>query len=327
MRTFIRRLSSLPLLSLMLLCLPLSSFSQSTWPSKTIRIVVPFPPGGLVDTVVRQVQPRLQAALGQTIVVENKGGAGGTVGVSDVVRSSPDGYTLVAVFDSFATYPLVYPKLAFDITKDLRPISQLASNPLVLVVHPSVKANNLKDFVEQVKAKPAAFNFASVGPGSSNHLTAELFKSVSGTFITHIPYRGGGPAQQDLLGGQIEMMFLSAGLAQPHVKAGKLKALAQTGSRRVGIFSEVPTVAESGYAGFDVNSWVGLLAPSATPEPIIEKLNAELNKILTNPEFVARLRDQGLTPIGNTPSEFSQVIAAERIKWGKLVTDRKLSLE
>lgn len=297
------------------------------WPSKPIRLVVPFPPGGIVDTVARQLQPRLQTALGQTIVIDNRGGAGGTVGVGEVVRAAPDGHTLVLVFDAFATYPLVYPKLGYDIQRDLQPVTQIASNPLVLVVNPAVPAQSLKELVALAKQSPGRLNFASVGAGSSNHLTGELFKSVSGTFITHIPYRGGGPAQQDLLGGQVEMMFLSAVLAQPHVKAGKLRALAQTGAQRVPAYADTPTVAESGYPGFAVNSWVGLLAPAGTPRPIVERLQAEVKKILDSPDFAARLAEQGLSGIGNTPEQFAAVLRAEQDKWAKLVTERKLALE
>jgi tripartite-type tricarboxylate transporter receptor subunit TctC len=297
------------------------------WPSKPIRLVVPFPPGGIVDTVARQLQPRLQAALGQTIVIDNRGGAGGTVGVGEVVRAAPDGHTLVLVFDAFATYPLVYPKLGYDIQRDLQPVTQIASNPLVLVVNPAVPAQSLKELVALAKQSPGRLNFASVGAGSSNHLTGELFNSVSGTFITHIPYRGGGPAQQDLLGGQVEMMFLSAVLAQPHVKAGKLRALAQTGAQRVPAYADTPTVAESGYPGFAVNSWVGLLAPAGTPRPVVERLQAEVKKILDSPDFAARLAEQGLSGIGNTPEQFAAVLRAEQDKWAKLVTERKLALE
>lgn len=304
-----------------------SAMAQPTWPSKPVRLVVPFPPGGIVDTVARQLQPRLQTALGQTIVIDNRGGAGGTVGVSEVVRAAPDGHTLVLVFDAFATYPLVYPKLGYDIQRDLQPVTQIASNPLVLVVNPAVPAQSLKELVALAKQSPGRLNFASVGAGSSNHLTGELFKSVSGTFITHIPYRGGGPAQQDLLGGQVEMMFLSAVLAQPHVKAGKLRALAQTGAQRVPAYADTPTVAESGYPGFAVNSWVGLLAPAGTPRPIVERLQAEVKKILDSPDFAARLAEQGLSGIGNTPEQFAAVLRGEQDKWARLVTERKLALE
>jgi tripartite-type tricarboxylate transporter receptor subunit TctC len=303
------------------------AMAQPSWPSKPIRLVVPFPPGGIVDTVARQLQPRLQAALGQTIVVDNRGGAGGTLGVGEVARAAPDGHTLVLVFDAFATYPLVYPRLGYDIQRDLQPVTQIASNPLVLVVNPAVPAQSLKELVALAKKSPGRLNFASVGAGSSNHLTGELFKSVSGTFITHIPYRGGGPAQQDLLGGQVELMFLSAVLAQPHVKAGKLRALAQTGAQRVPAYADTPTVAESGYPGFAVNSWVGLLAPAGTPRPIVERLQAEVKKILDSPDFAARLAAQGLSGIGNTPEQFAAALRGEQDKWARLVTERKLSLE
>lgn len=301
--------------------------AQQAWPTKAVRVVVAFPPGGIVDNVARQLQPRLQAALGQPVIIDNRSGAGGTVGAAEVARAAPDGYTLLMVFDSYATYPLVYPKLSFDIAKDLQPVTQIASNPLVLVVNPKVPANDFKSFVSLLKSQPGQYNYASVGPGSSNHLTAELFKAQTGTFVTHIPYRGGGPAQQDLLGGQVEMMFLSAVLAQPHVKAGKLRALAQTGAQRVPAYADTPTVAESGYRGFEVNSWVGLLAPAGTPRSVVDRLQTEVRKIVADPAFDQRLREQGLTGIAGTPEQFVLALRAEQDKWTRLVRERSLSLE
>jgi len=324
---------SLPILSralaaCMLLLLGAQAQAQApAWPAKPVRLVVGFPPGGIVDTVARQLQPRLQAALGQTVIVDNRSGAGGTLAAAEVARAAPDGHTLLMVFDSYATYPLVYPKLGFDIAKDLQPVTQVASNPLVLVVNPKVQAKDFQRFVGLLKAQPGGLNYASVGPGSSNHLTAEYFKAVSGTFVTHIPYRGGGPAQQDLLGGQVEMMFLSAVLAQPHVNAGRLRALAQTGAQRAPAYAEVPTVAESGYPGFEVNSWVGLLAPAGTPRAVVDRLQAEVRKAVTEPAFQQRLREQGLTGIANTPEQFAAVLRTEQDKWTRLVRERRLSLE
>ncbi|WP_347483876.1 tripartite tricarboxylate transporter substrate binding protein [Vandammella animalimorsus] len=297
------------------------------WPQKTIRIVVPFPPGGTVDGVARLLQPRLQAALGQTVLIDNRAGAGGTVGVREVARSAPDGYTVGMVFDAFTTYPLVYPNLGFDSRKDLVPVTQMASNPLVLVVNPSVPANNLQELVALAKAKPGTLNYASVGAGSSNHLTAEWFKSVAGIDVAHIPYKGGGPAQQDLLGGQVQMMFLSAVLAQPHVRAGKLRALAQTGATRVDAYRDVPTVAESGYPDFHVESWVGMLAPAGTPSAIIDRLHTEVTAALNNADVKARLAEQGLQPIANTPAQFAQALSDEYAKWQRLISERNLSLE
>ena len=312
----------------MLLLLGAQAQAQApAWPAKPVRLVVGFPPGGIVDTVARQLQPRLQAALGQTVIVDNRSGAGGTLAAAEVARAAPDGHTLLMVFDSYATYPLVYPKLSFDIAKDLQPVTQVASNPLVLVVNPKVQAKDFQRFVGLLKAQPGGLNYASVGPGSSNHLTAEYFKAVSGTFVTHIPYRGGGPAQQDLLGGQVEMMFLSAVLAQPHVNAGRLRALAQTGAQRAPAYAEVPTVAESGYPGFEVNSWVGLLAPAGTPRAVVDRLQAEVRKAVTEPAFQQRLREQGLTGIANTPEQFAAVLRTEQDKWTRLVRERRLSLE
>ncbi len=297
------------------------------WPNKRIRIVVPFPPGGSVDNTARQLAPKLQAALGQAVVIDNRGGAGGSVGSAEVARAAPDGYTLLMVFDSFATYPLVYPKLSFDVEKDLVPITRIVSNPMVAVVHPSVPAQTIGEFVSLLKAQPDRYNFASVGPGSSNHLTGELFKAVSGTSITHVPYRGGGPAQQDLLGGQVEVMFLSGSLALPHVKGGKLHPLAQTAATRSPQFPDTPTLAESGFAGFDVDSWNGLMAPAGTPRTVIDRLQSEIEKIVREPTFAARLAEQGLTPVASTPEEFAARIQSDRQKWTRLVRERGLSLE
>jgi tripartite-type tricarboxylate transporter receptor subunit TctC len=301
--------------------------AAQTWPVKPVRVVIGFPPGGIVDTVARQLQPRLQAALGQPVIVDNRGGAGGTLAAAEVAKAVPDGHTLLMVFDSYATYPLVYPKLSFDIARDLQPVTQIVSNPLVLLVNPKVDARDLRSFVSLLKSQPGRLNYASVGPGSSNHLTAEYFKAVSGTFVTHIPYRGGGPAQQDLLGGQVEMMFLSAVLAQPHVKSGRLRALAQTGLQRAAAYPDTPTVAESGYPGFEVNSWVGLLAPAGTPRPVVDRLQAEVKKIVAEPAFAARLQEQGLTGIAGTPEQFAAVLRTEQDKWARLVRERQLSLE
>ena len=301
--------------------------AAQTWPVKPVRVVIGFPPGGIVDTVARQLQPRLQAALGQPVIVDNRGGAGGTLAAAEVAKAAPDGHTLLMVFDSYATYPLVYPKLSFDIARDLQPVTQIVSNPLVLLVNPKVEARDIRSFVSLLKSQPGRLNYASVGPGSSNHLTAEYFKAVSGTFVTHIPYRGGGPAQQDLLGGQVEMMFLSAVLAQPHVKSVRLRALAQTGLQRAAAYPDTPTVAESGYPGFEVNSWVGLLAPAGPPRPVIDRPQAEVKKIVADPAFAARLQEQGLTGIAGTPEQFAAVLRTEQDKWARLVRERQLSLE
>ena len=297
------------------------------WPAKPVHLVVAFPPGGIVDTVARQLQPRLQSALGQPVIVENRAGAGGTLGAAEVARATPDGYKLLMTFDSYATYSLTYPKLPFQPSKDLAPVTQIARNPLILVVSPQVKAGSVKELVALSKAEPHALNYASVGAGSSNHLTAELFKAVSDAEAMHVPYKGGAPAMQDLLGGQVQMMFLSAVLAQPHVQSGKLRALAQTGAQRVPAFAGVATVEESGYLGFEVNSWVGMLAPAATPKQVIERLHQEIKRIVQEPAFAARLQEQGLSGIANTPEQFASALQAENRQWTKLVRERQLSME
>ena len=310
-----------------LAALAASASMAQAWPDKPVHLIVAFPPGGIVDTVARQLQPKLQTALGQSVIVENRAGAGGTVGSYEVARAAPDGYKLLMVFDSYATYPLVYPKLAFNPAKDLAPVTQIARNPLILVVNPQVKANSVKELLALSKANPQALSYASVGAGSSNHLTAEYFKSVSGLQAMHVPYKGGGPAMQDLMGGQVQTMFLSAVLAQPYVQSNKLRAIAQTGAQRVDAFKSVPTVAESGYPGFSVNSWVGLLAPAATPKAVIDRLNKEIRAIVQDPAFAARLQEQGMSGIANTPEQFTSELKKESQQWSKLVQERHLSLE
>ena len=297
------------------------------WPSKTVRLVVVFPPGGFVDQVARQIQPLLQSVLGQPVIIDNKGGAGGTIGAAEVARSEPDGHTFMLVFDNFATFPIAYPKLRFDIHKDFQPVTQVVSNPLILVASPGLPAKDPKSLVKLLKAHPDKYNYASVGPGSSGHLTAELFKSVTNTSITHVAYRGGGPAIQDLMGGQVEMAFFSASAVLPHIQAHKLQAIAQTGAKRAPALAQVPTMAESGFPDFQVNSWVGLLAPAGTPKNIVDKMQSEVRKIVTEPAFVQRLQEQGVVPVANTPEQFTAQIKAEQAKWERLVVERKLSFE
>ncbi len=319
---------SLLALAVLAATLPVQAQTAPTdWPKKPVHLIVGFPPGGIVDKVARLLQADLQQALGQPVIVENRAGAGGTVGAAEVARAAPDGYKLLLTFDSHATYTLTYPKLPFNPNKDLVPVTQIARNPLILVVNPAVKANSLKELVSLSKADPKALNYASVGAGSSNHLTAELFKSVSGAQATHVPYKGGGPAMQDLLGGQVQMMFLSAVLAQPHVQGGKLRAIAQTGSERVSAFAAIPTVAESGYPGFSVNSWVGMLAPAGTPRPIIDKLQQSVARVVQAPAFAAKLQEQGLTGMATTPEQFAKALQTESQQWTKLVKERQLSME
>ncbi len=303
-----------------------ASAMADTYPDKTIRMVVPFPAGGFVDGMARPMMPLMSEELGQQIVIENKGGAGGTIGTAEVARAAPDGYTLLMVFDSHAVNPHIYPKLPYDNEKDLAPVSRLVQNPLVLLAHPSVPANTVSELIELAKKEPASISYATVGPGSSNHLTAELFAREAGVKLTHIPYRGGGPAQTDLLGGHVNIMFLSSSLAIPHVEGGKLKALAVTSAERNSALPNVPTLQESGFKDFDVQSWVGLLAPAGTPDVILARWGEESKKVLNMPEMQERFAKQGLQVVADSPDSFKQFLKAEGDRWGSLIKELNIEI-
>ena len=275
----------------------------------------------------RELAPGLTDRLGQQIIIENKGGAGGTIGTAQVARAPADGYQLLMVFDTHAVNPFIYKNLPFDTLKDLAPVSRLVENPLVLLAHPSVPANSVRELVELAKQQPKVMTYASVGAGSSNHLTSELFADQAGVEMTHVPYRGGGPAQTDLLGGQVKLMFLSSSLAIPHVKAGKLKALGVTSAARIDALPDVPTLVESGFPGFVVASWIGLLAPAGTPQAIVDRWQAESARVLQSPELLARFATQGISVVASGPGEFDAFLRGESEKWGALIRDKNISID
>ncbi|PLC47974.1 MFS transporter [Pollutimonas subterranea] len=291
------------------------------YPDKPIRVVVPFPAGGFVDGLARPMMPLMSERLGQQIIIDNKGGAGGTIGTAEAARAQPDGYTFLMVFDSHAVNPHIYSNLAYDSEKDLAAVSRLVRNPLVLLAHPSVQANSVQELVELAKKDPESISYATVGPGSSNHLTAELFARQAGVKLTHIPYRGGGPAQTDLLGGHVSIMFLSSSLAIPHVKSGKLKALAVTSAERSPALADTPTLIESGFADFDVQSWVGLLAPAGTPAPVLARWGEEATHVLNSPEMQDRFKQQGLEVVADSPESFAAFLKKEGDRWGSLIKE------
>ena len=306
--------------------LPLVASAQSgPYPNKTIQVVVPFPAGGIVDNVTRKLGTELSASLGQTLVVENKGGAGGSIGAAQVARSKADGYTLLTAFDTHAVNPLLY-KLTFDSDKDLKPIALIATSPLVLVVHPSVPAKSLRELVDLAKAKPDTLHYASTGAGSSNHLTTELFKATSGTAFNHVPYKGGAPAITDVLGGQVQVMFVSVTSVLAHIRAGKMRALAVTTRERIPALPDVPTVSDT-YPGFEATSWVGLLAPAGVPADVVNKLNGGVNAALKSPEFQKFLDEQSLKPAGGTPEQFAAFMKAETQKWGAVIKRQNIQVE
>jgi len=306
--------------------LPLSATAQSgAYPNKPVQVVVPFPAGGIVDNVTRKLGTELTAQLGQPLVVENKGGAGGSIGAAQVARAKADGYTLLSAFDTHAVNPLLY-KLSFDSDKDLQPIALVVTSPLVLVVHPSVPAKSLRELVALSKAQPDLLNYASTGKGSSNHLTTELFKITSGASFNHVPYKGGAPAITDVLGGQVQVMFVSVTSVLAHIRAGKMRALAVTSRERIAALPEVPPVSET-YRDFEATSWVGVLAPAGTPADVVRKLNSSVNTALKSPEFLKFLDEQSLKPAGGTPEQFAAFMKAETKKWGAIIERQNIQVD
>lgn len=298
------------------------SQAQQAYPTKPIRMIVPFPPGGTTDVVARLVAQKLTEAWGQQVVVDNRPGAGGIIGTEIVAKATPDGYTaLLGSITTHAVNPALYKKLNFDPVKDFTPVSLVVSSPQLLAVHPSVAAESVKELIALAKAKPGQLNYASAGTGTSPHLTFELFKSMAGIDVVHVPYKGTGPAITDLIGGQVQMMITGVVALMPHIKSGKLRGLGVTSAKRVAALPDLPTIAESGIPSFDVSSWFGVFLPGGTPKPIVANMNAEIRKILEVPEVRQRLISQGADPASNTPEEFAAYVKAEMAKWGKVVRD------
>ena len=291
------------------------------YPGKPIRIIVPYPPGGFNDTLARTLGQKLTEKWGQSVIVDNRPGGGTTIGTNLAAKSAPDGYTLLIVSFAFAVNPALYATLPYDTTKDFAPVVLAASTPNLLVVNPDLPVKSVKELISLAKAKPGKLNYASAGNGSSNHLSMELLKSLTGIDAVHIPYKGSAPAVTDLIGGQVDLMFDNVPNVLQQVKAGKLRAIAVSGRERSPFVKDLPTVAESGVAGFDVSVWFGVVAPAGTPQPVVAKLNAEINRILKLPDIKQTFNSQGVEPAGGTPGEFSAFIAAQAAKWGKVVRD------
>ena len=304
---------------LLLLGLPDAATAQA-YPTKPIRIIVPFPPGGATDILARAVGLELTKALGQPVPIENHGGAGGNIGADMVAKSAPDGYTLVmATVGTHAINMSLYSKMPYDTVKDFAPVTLVASVPNVLVVHPSVPVKTVTDLIELAKAKPGQINFASSGNGTSIHLSGELFKTMAGVSMVHVPYKGSAPAVADLLGGQVQLMFDNMPSSLPHIKAGKLRAIAVTSAKRSPALPDLPTIAEAGLPGYEASSWFGVLAPAGTPREIITRLNQTIVASLRTPAMNERLSSQGAEPVGNTPEQFASFIQAEIAKWAKVI--------
>ena len=295
-----------------------SAFAQG-YPAKPARVVVPYPPGGPTDIVARVVSQKLTEQTGQQFIVENRPGAGGNIGAEAVAKSPGDGYTLLVATTAHAINPSLFKSLGYNLTKDFAPVSQLTSGPLVIVANPSVPAKSVQELIALAKAKPGTLNYASSGNGQSTHLSAELFATMAGIKMNHIPYKGSAPALTDVMGGQASLMFDTMLSAMPQVKNGKLKAIAVTSAARSPAAPDVPTVAESGLPGYEAIAWNGLLVPAGTPADVVAKLNAELKKALDAPDVKDRFSAQGFGAAWNTREAFAKFIQAELDKWAKVV--------
>jgi tripartite-type tricarboxylate transporter receptor subunit TctC len=285
-----------------------------------VRFVVPFAPGGSVDTLARTIGPKLADAVGQQIVVDNRPGGNGDIGMLIVAKAPSDGYTiLLGYIANLAIAPSLYQKMPYDPVKDYAPVTQVATSPNVMTAHPSVPARDLKELIALVKAKPGSVNFASTGVASVGHLTGELLNSLAGMKMTHVPYKGGGQAIIDLVGGHVQVMFSGFSAAMPHIKSGKVRALAVTGAGRSPALAEVPTIAEQGFPGVEATAWYGVLAPAGTPRSVVVRLHGELVKIFKLPDVVQRLDGLGFEIVGSTPEQFGGYIRTETTKWEKVV--------
>jgi tripartite-type tricarboxylate transporter receptor subunit TctC len=296
-----------------------SAFAQSTYPTKPIRLINPFPPGGGATIMGRVIAQELTERLGQSVVFDNRGGAGGIIGMEIAARSAPDGYTITMATASTVTIHPLLSKVPFDPLKDFAPVSHVSNVPLILVVHPSVAAKSTKEFIALLKAQPGKLNFASSGKGTISHLAGELFKFNTGVNMVHVPYRGGGPALVDVLGGQVQINFANILSSLPHVKGGRLRGLAVTSAKRSSAITELPTVTESGLPGYEVVQWNGVLAPARVPAAIVARLNSEIERMLALPEMKSRLAADGADAAGGPPEKFAAFIRSDIDKWTKVI--------
>ena len=314
-------------LSTLLLALSAPALAQ-TFPNKPIRIIVPFPPGGGNDVIARVVAQKLNERLGQQVVIDNRAGANGIVGLQALMQSPPDGYTLaVAAAGPMAVNPSLYDKLPYDPLKDFSPITNMVNFPLLLVTHPSVAAKTTLELINLAKAKPKQLFFASPGSGNSGHLAGELFNSMANVQTVHVPYKGQGPALTDLLGGQVQMLYSSIPSVINQVKTGQLKAIAVGSAKRVPSLADIPTISESGLPGYEAYSWVGIVAPAKTPKDIVTRLNREIVDILKLPDVAEKLNQQGAIPVGDTPEQFASYIKDEMVKWGAVVRSANIKAD
>lgn len=297
-----------------------TAHAAESYPTKPLRLVVPYPAGGPADTLARMVAAGLTTRLGRQVVVDNRGGGGGTIGVDIVVKSPPDGYTLLFGNDGpVAVNPSLYTRLALDPVRDLAPITQLTASQLILVAHPTAPFKTVKELIAAARAQPDKLTFASSGSGNASHLAGELLKSLSGISLVHVPYKGAGPALNDVMGGQVHMLFNNLLSAVPLVKAGKVRAIATTGAKRSAAAPDVPTMIESGVPNYELALWAGILAPARTPRPIVDRLHADIVAVVQAPEVSSRLVAQGLEVVASSPDAFAAHVKAEVQKWAKVV--------
>jgi tripartite-type tricarboxylate transporter receptor subunit TctC len=308
-------------------CASAPARSQQPYPARPIRFIVTFPPGGSVDITARIIQPRLSEALGQPIVIDNRGGAGGAVGTEVGAKSAPDGYTFIVTLSSHTINPLLY-KLRYDVERDFAPVSLLVSAPQLITVYPGVPAKTLREFVALAKERPGVYSYGSPGAGTPGHLAAELLKLKTGINIVHVPYKGGGPAVLDSIGGQIPVLFLTASANLSFARAGKLRALAVTTRKRSATAPDIPTVAEElNLPDYEVDSWVGMFAPAKTPAAIVERMQKEIARVLSLPETRQRLMEQGADPVGSTPEELGRIVRTELKNWAVVVREAHIKGE
>ena len=302
--------------------------SAQGYPSKPVRIVAPFGAGSTIDIIGRIIAPKLHEALGQPVIVENRAGAGGAIGMDAVAKAAPDGHTLViGALGPLAMNPILYPKTPFDPVKDFAAISLLATGPVVIAVHPSIPARTIQELVGLAKKRPGALNFGSPGVGTSPHLTGELFKLITGTDIVHVPYKGNAEAITDLIGGQVSIVFTGVPPVVPLAKAGKVRLLATTGKARMANLPDVPTIREAGVTGADVLIWYGVVAPAATPKDVVARLNREIVKVMSLPDVRDKFLQQSVDPASSSADEFAQLIRDEVARWGKVIRAAGIKLE
>jgi tripartite-type tricarboxylate transporter receptor subunit TctC len=296
--------------------------AAQVYPSKPIRLVLPYPPGGGSDTIARPLAQKMSEGLGQQVVVENRGGAGGNIGMEAVARSAPDGYTLVfALTAQLAVNPGLYPKLPYDPVRDYAPITLLGSGGYILVVHPSLPVKSVKELVAFAKARPGQIAYSSSGNGSGGHLAVELFNNMAGIRMLHVPYKGGGPALMDMIAGQVQLLFATQLASWPHVQSGRIRALAVSTAKRPASLPDLPTVAEAGVPGFDAGVWYAVLAPAGTSREIVMRLNGEIARVLSQPDYRNLLVSNTIDPIGSPPEELARTIKSEIAKWARVIKD------